>query len=196
MAVSWLFICFCTITQVRFVIMGNLFCSDYPIHRRFDLKGSSLGRTTDKPQTEIDEYTTLKDLDLNFIFRLQKHWCQEFQRWVMLGLIRNHTNLTHINVEVKSVEAGKLTGTASFSSRKISWTIVSWLVYILGILGIGYWPEVGWNKTILIIFHMVIMYLTKCIALHYLKVHLIVTAAEDHRLTCLEEIRIQTGKTR
>ena len=36
----------------------------------------------------------------------------------------------------------------------------------------------------------------KCIALHCLKVHLIVTAAEDHRLTCLEEIRIQTGKTR
>ncbi|RLN38666.1 hypothetical protein C2845_PM01G15540 [Panicum miliaceum] len=68
--------------KVRFVIMGNLFCSEYPIHRRFDLKGSSLGRTTDKPQTEIDEYTTLKDLDLNFIFRLQKHWCQEFQRQV------------------------------------------------------------------------------------------------------------------
>ncbi|KAI4994122.1 hypothetical protein ZWY2020_029170 [Hordeum vulgare] len=68
--------------KVRFVIMGNLFCSDHFIHRRFDLKGSSLGRTTDKPQTEIDEYTILKDLDLNFIFRLQKHWYQEFQRQV------------------------------------------------------------------------------------------------------------------
>ncbi|CAL5071370.1 unnamed protein product [Urochloa decumbens] len=65
--------------KVRFVIMGNLFCSEYPIHRRFDLKGSSLGRTTDKPQTEIDQYTTLKDLDLNFIFRLKKQWFQEFQ---------------------------------------------------------------------------------------------------------------------
>jgi hypothetical protein len=75
-----LFFCLYYINQVRFVIMGNLFCSDYSIHRRFDLKGSSLGRTTDKPQTEIDEYTTLKDLDLNFIFRLQKHWYQEFQR--------------------------------------------------------------------------------------------------------------------
>jgi hypothetical protein len=60
--------------------MGNLFCSEYSIHRRFDLKGSSLGRTTDKPQTEIDQYTTLKDLDLNFIFRLKKQWFQEFQR--------------------------------------------------------------------------------------------------------------------
>uniref|UniRef100_A0A0D9X2F8 Phosphatidylinositol 4-phosphate 5-kinase n=1 Tax=Leersia perrieri TaxID=77586 RepID=A0A0D9X2F8_9ORYZ len=68
--------------KVRFVIMGNLFCSDHSIHRRFDLKGSSLGRTTDKPQTEIDEYTTLKDLDLNFIFRLKKQWFQEFQRQV------------------------------------------------------------------------------------------------------------------
>uniref|UniRef100_A0A453I030 1-phosphatidylinositol-4-phosphate 5-kinase n=1 Tax=Aegilops tauschii subsp. strangulata TaxID=200361 RepID=A0A453I030_AEGTS len=68
--------------KVRFVIMGNLFCSDHTIHRRFDLKGSSLGRTTDKPQAEIDEYTTLKDLDLNFIFRLQKQWFEEFRRQV------------------------------------------------------------------------------------------------------------------
>lgn len=66
--------------QVRFVIMGNLFCSEYSIHRRFDLKGSSHGRTTDKPEDQIDETTTLKDLDLNFLFRLQRSWFQEFQR--------------------------------------------------------------------------------------------------------------------
>ncbi|XP_020600193.1 LOW QUALITY PROTEIN: phosphatidylinositol 4-phosphate 5-kinase 6-like [Phalaenopsis equestris] len=65
--------------KVRFVIMGNLFCSEYPIHRRFDLKGSSLGRITDKPEWEIDETTTLKDLDLNFLFRLQKKWFVDFQ---------------------------------------------------------------------------------------------------------------------
>ncbi|KAF6155307.1 hypothetical protein GIB67_019833 [Kingdonia uniflora] len=68
--------------KVRFVIMGNLFCSEYFIHRRFDLKGSSHGRTTDKPEAEIDQNTTLKDLDLNFIFRLQKSWFQELQRQV------------------------------------------------------------------------------------------------------------------
>ncbi|XP_015876233.2 phosphatidylinositol 4-phosphate 5-kinase 6 isoform X1 [Ziziphus jujuba] len=68
--------------KVRFVIMGNLFCSDYAIHRRFDLKGSSHGRTTDKPESEIDATTTLKDLDLNYIFRLQKVWFQEFCRQV------------------------------------------------------------------------------------------------------------------
>ena len=56
--------------QVRFVIMGNLFYSEYAIHTRFDLKGSSHGRTTDKPEVEIDATTTLKDLDLNFIFQL------------------------------------------------------------------------------------------------------------------------------
>ncbi|PKA63743.1 Phosphatidylinositol 4-phosphate 5-kinase 2 [Apostasia shenzhenica] len=54
--------------------MGNLFCSDYQIHRRFDLKGSSHGRTTNKAEEEIDETTTLKDLDLNFVFRLQSSW--------------------------------------------------------------------------------------------------------------------------
>ncbi|KAL6010075.1 hypothetical protein ACLOJK_000506 [Asimina triloba] len=47
---------------------------------RFDLKGSSHGRTTVKPEAEIDETTTLKDLDLNCIFRLQKSWFPEFQR--------------------------------------------------------------------------------------------------------------------
>ncbi|KAK2971005.1 hypothetical protein RJ640_023437 [Escallonia rubra] len=63
--------------KTRFIVMGNLFCSEYRIHRRFDLKGSSHGRTTDKPEGEIDENTTLKDLDLNFVFRLQQNWFQE-----------------------------------------------------------------------------------------------------------------------
>ena len=65
--------------------MGNLFCTEYTIHRRFDLKGSVLGRTTDKPETEIDETTILKDLDLNFIFLLQKSWFQDFCRWECLN---------------------------------------------------------------------------------------------------------------
>ncbi|XP_060177561.1 phosphatidylinositol 4-phosphate 5-kinase 6-like [Lycium barbarum] len=68
--------------KVRFVIMGNLFCTNYSIHRRFDLKGSTFGRMTDKPESEIEATTTLKDLDLNFIFRLQKTWFQEFRRQV------------------------------------------------------------------------------------------------------------------
>ncbi|XP_071715527.1 phosphatidylinositol 4-phosphate 5-kinase 6-like [Rutidosis leptorrhynchoides] len=68
--------------KVRFAIMGNLFCTDLPISKRFDLKGSSHGRITDKPESEIDANTTLKDLDLNFIFRLHKDWFQEFCRQV------------------------------------------------------------------------------------------------------------------
>lgn len=62
------------------MIMGNLFCSEYPIHKRFDLKGSSYGRTTSKPSSEIDETTTLKDNDLNYVFRLRKSWFQDFLR--------------------------------------------------------------------------------------------------------------------
>ncbi|CAM8920348.1 unnamed protein product [Rhodiola kirilowii] len=68
--------------KVRFVIMGNLFCTNYAIQRRFDLKGSSQGRTTDKPLSEVQPTTTLKDLDLNYIFRLPKVWYQEFCRQV------------------------------------------------------------------------------------------------------------------
>uniref|UniRef100_A0A1D1Y2A5 Phosphatidylinositol 4-phosphate 5-kinase n=1 Tax=Anthurium amnicola TaxID=1678845 RepID=A0A1D1Y2A5_9ARAE len=63
--------------KVRFIVMGNLFCSEYRIHRRFDLKGSSHGRMINKAEGEIDETTTLKDLDLNFVFRLQHCWFEE-----------------------------------------------------------------------------------------------------------------------
>ncbi|KAF5740289.1 putative phosphatidylinositol-4-phosphate 5-kinase mRNA family protein [Tripterygium wilfordii] len=68
--------------KTRFIVMGNLFCSEYLIHRRFDLKGSSHGRTTDKPEGEIDETTTLKDLDLNFVFRLQLNWFQDLMKQI------------------------------------------------------------------------------------------------------------------
>lgn len=76
--------CYLNGNQTRFIVMGNLFCSEYRIHRRFDLKGSSHGRTTDKPEGEIDEITTLKDLDLNFVFRLQGKWYQELMKYVAL----------------------------------------------------------------------------------------------------------------
>ncbi|PPD79394.1 hypothetical protein GOBAR_DD23679 [Gossypium barbadense] len=36
------------------------------------------GRITDKPESEIDSTTILKDLDLNFIFKLEKAWFEEF----------------------------------------------------------------------------------------------------------------------
>lgn len=58
--------------KVRFVVMGNMFCTELRIHRRFDLKGSSQGRSTDK--IEIDENTTLKDLDLEYVFYLEPSW--------------------------------------------------------------------------------------------------------------------------
>ncbi|XP_010267271.1 PREDICTED: phosphatidylinositol 4-phosphate 5-kinase 9-like [Nelumbo nucifera] len=58
--------------KFRFVVMGNMFCTELRIHRRFDLKGSSLGRSSEN--IEIDENTTLKDLDLNFCFYLEPSW--------------------------------------------------------------------------------------------------------------------------
>lgn len=58
--------------KFRFVVMGNMFCTELRIHRRFDLKGSSLGRSADK--VEIDENTILKDLDLNYCFYLEPTW--------------------------------------------------------------------------------------------------------------------------
>ncbi|XP_030938570.1 phosphatidylinositol 4-phosphate 5-kinase 2-like [Quercus lobata] len=68
--------------KTRFIVMGNLFCSEYRIHKRFDLKGSSYGRTTDKPEGKIDETTTFKDLDLNYVFHLERSWFQELIRQI------------------------------------------------------------------------------------------------------------------
>lgn len=52
------------------MVMGNMFCTELRIHRRYDLKGSSVGRSTDKDK--IKENTTLKDLDLSFGFLMDK----------------------------------------------------------------------------------------------------------------------------
>lgn len=52
--------------------MGNVFCTELRIHRRFDLKGSSQGRSADN--VEIDENTILKDLDLRYRFFLEPSW--------------------------------------------------------------------------------------------------------------------------
>ncbi|KAJ0028659.1 hypothetical protein Pint_35750 [Pistacia integerrima] len=75
--------------KFRFVVMGNMFCTELRIHRRFDLKGSSLGRSTDN--IEIDENTTLKDLDLNYSFYLEPSWREAL--------------LTQIEIDSKFLEA-------------------------------------------------------------------------------------------
>ncbi|KAL6964374.1 Phosphatidylinositol 4-phosphate 5-kinase 8 [Sarracenia purpurea var. burkii] len=56
--------------KVRFVVMGNMFCTELRIHRRFDLKGSKHGRITNPD--DIEECTTLKDLDLPYEFHMDK----------------------------------------------------------------------------------------------------------------------------
>jgi len=52
------------------VVMGNMFCTELKIHRRYDLKGSTQGRYTEK--NKIGEKTTLKDLDLAYEFHMDK----------------------------------------------------------------------------------------------------------------------------
>ncbi|KAJ0967245.1 hypothetical protein J5N97_024162 [Dioscorea zingiberensis] len=66
--------------KFRFVVMGNMFCTELRIHRRFDLKGSSLGRSSEN--VEIDENTTLKDLDLNYCFYLEPSWRRDLLKQI------------------------------------------------------------------------------------------------------------------
>nr|KYP63169.1 Phosphatidylinositol-4-phosphate 5-kinase 8 [Cajanus cajan] len=56
--------------KVRFVVMGNVFCTELQIHRRYDLKGSSQGRYTSNDKINCN--TTLKDLDLKYEFHMDK----------------------------------------------------------------------------------------------------------------------------
>ncbi|KAI3697647.1 hypothetical protein L6452_30742 [Arctium lappa] len=131
--------------KVRFVIMGNLLCTEVPIHRRFDLKGSSHGRITDKPESEIDANTTLKDLDLKFIFRLQKDWFQEFCSQVnkdcdfleqerimdyslLVGISFQDMEATEGNAEPDCIRT-----TSSFSSTDVDLNPALWASVRLGI---------------------------------------------------------------
>ncbi|KAG0469350.1 hypothetical protein HPP92_018678 [Vanilla planifolia] len=62
--------------KVRFVVMGNMFCTELRIHQRYDLKGSSHGRSTEADK--VNENTTLKDLDLSYVFHLRNHGVNRF----------------------------------------------------------------------------------------------------------------------
>jgi 1-phosphatidylinositol-4-phosphate 5-kinase len=55
------------------MVMGNVISSESRIHRRFDLKGSSQGRSTER-ESSTDYGTTLKDLDLDLVFQLDAAW--------------------------------------------------------------------------------------------------------------------------
>jgi 1-phosphatidylinositol-4-phosphate 5-kinase len=57
-------------TKVRVVVMSNLFSAKHPIHKTFDLKGSTHGRFT-KPEV-VAPHTVLKDLDISTIFRVEE----------------------------------------------------------------------------------------------------------------------------
>jgi len=56
---------------VRFVVMNNIFCTDLRIHRKFDLKGSTEGRTAGKADPN-DPKSVFKDLDLDVKISLNK----------------------------------------------------------------------------------------------------------------------------
>eukprot|EP00887_Chlorella_sp_A99_P001758 scaffold19.g1758.t1 len=58
-------------SKVRFVVMNNIFQTDAAIHRKFDLKGSTLGRTAGPHPAGS---AVLKDLDLDSAFHMEPAW--------------------------------------------------------------------------------------------------------------------------
>nr|ADI46824.1 PIP5K1f [Volvox carteri f. nagariensis] len=55
--------------KYRFVVMSNIFRTPLHLHRKYDLKGSTLGRTAGRTQTD-DPSIIFKDLDLDLKLRL------------------------------------------------------------------------------------------------------------------------------
>jgi len=54
--------------KVRFIVMGNVFPTDVDLHRRFDIKGSTHGRTAGR-EAAARPGTILKDLDVDVALR-------------------------------------------------------------------------------------------------------------------------------
>ncbi len=67
-------------TQVRFIVMNNVFRTDLAIHRKYDLKGSTLGRTSLLDKTAVSAGTILKDLDLDTVFKLEEGWPDRYDQ--------------------------------------------------------------------------------------------------------------------
>ena len=59
-----------TARKVRVVVMSNLFSAKHPIHKTFDLKGSTHGRFT--KLENATPHTVLKDLDISRNFRVEE----------------------------------------------------------------------------------------------------------------------------
>lgn len=65
--------------QIRFIVMGNIFNADVPIHQKYDLKGSTHGRVTrDKAASLI-----WKDCDLDVELNLTSDaWAARLERQI------------------------------------------------------------------------------------------------------------------
>lgn len=59
---------------VRFVVMANMFQTDLQIHRKYDIKGSTEGRTLGPRADDNDPSLIFKDLDLDFKIQLDPAW--------------------------------------------------------------------------------------------------------------------------
>lgn len=83
--------------------MGNMFCTELRIHRKYDLKGSTQGRSTKKQN--INENTTLKDLDLSYVFHVDKPWREALFRQIATFLLLFFLNILLSSFMVLSILA-------------------------------------------------------------------------------------------
>ena len=61
-----------SLVQVRFIVMNNVFQGALPLGKQYDLKGSTLGRTSGADAAKAG--TVLKDLDLDIKLKLEEGW--------------------------------------------------------------------------------------------------------------------------
>jgi hypothetical protein len=84
--------------KVRMMVMKNILCTTAPLHRRFDLKGSTQGRYTKKALKDLKPTSILKDLDLDVMFEVCIHkWRQRVPDNPSTTVVPLSLSVVHIN---------------------------------------------------------------------------------------------------
>ena len=91
--------------QVRFIVMNNVFQGALPIGKQYDLKGSTLGRTSGADAAKAG--TVLKDLDLDIKLKLEEGWHDRCLTYQCTSLTYTSTRKRHMLVQMSRGEPGK-----------------------------------------------------------------------------------------
>ena len=93
------------VVQVRFIVMNNVFQGALPIGKQYDLKGSTLGRTSGADAAKAG--TVLKDLDLDIKLKLEEGWHDRYCQLLCISLTCFRSMNERIPGQVSKAQPGR-----------------------------------------------------------------------------------------